>query len=198
MCFEYISYEIMTDVQTIYIVIFAIKILFDGNQISILLWRMFFLFSVVVVVCVRISVVEVVTSVSSVSSMIRVSVGVVIKCSISLRITLGNNMFGGHARYIWVVAVSVWVGVSVWVASVSSCWVSSINMWVYSVMSICRVKKSGIRVGFALGNNMGCCNLGNNMGNGVLVIVVRDYSMVVVDGVVDSMVVDSMVVDGVR
>merc|ERR1711981_1001432 len=122
MCFEYISYEIMTDVQTIYIVIFSIKTLFDGNQISILLWRMFFLFSVVVVVCVRKTVVEVVTSVSS---MIRVSVGVVIKCSISLGFTLGNSMFGGHASDIWVVAVSVWVGVSVWVASVasvSSCW----------------------------------------------------------------------------
>jgi hypothetical protein len=38
-------------------------------------------------------------------------------------------------------------------------------------MSICRVKKSGVRVGFALGNNMG---------NGVLVIVVREDSMVVV------------------
>ena len=137
-CFEYISYEIMTDVQTIYIVIFAIKTLFDRNQISILLWRKFFLFSIDVVVGVRISVVEVVvTSVTSVASVVRVSVGVVVKLRISLGFTLGNNMFGGHARDIWVVAVSVWVGVSVWVASVSSCWVSSINMWVYSMMSIC-------------------------------------------------------------
>lgn len=35
------------------------------------------------------------------------------------------------------------------------------------------------------------------MGDGILVIVVWDDSMVVVDWVVDSMVVDSMVVDGV-
>jgi len=96
-CFEYISYEIMTDVQTIYIVIFAIKTLFDRNQISILLWRKFFLFSIVVVVGVRISVVEVVvTSVTSVASVVRVSVGVVVKLRISLGFTLGNNMFGGY------------------------------------------------------------------------------------------------------
>jgi len=174
----------MTDVQTIYIVIVAIKILFDRNQISILLWRKFFLFSIVVVMGVRKAVVEVVvTSVTSVASVVRVSVGVVVKLRISLGFTLGNNMFGSHARDIWVVAVSVWVGISVWVASVSSCWVSSINMWVYSMMSICRVKKSGISLSFALGNNMG---------DGILVIVVWDDSMVVVDWVVDSMVVDGV------
>ena len=100
----------MTDVQSIYIVIFAINILFVQSQISILLWRKFFLFSVVEVVSVRKTVVEVVTSVASV---MRVSVGVVIKCRISLGFTLGNNMFfGSHTRDIWVVAVSVWVGVS--------------------------------------------------------------------------------------
>merc|ERR1719195_1719313 len=52
------------------------------------------------------------------------------------------------------------------------------------MMSICRVKKGGISLSFTLGNNM--------MGNGILVIVVWGYSMVVVNWVVDSMAVDGI------
>jgi len=97
-CFEYISYEIVTDVQTTYIVIFAIKTLFDRNQIiNTSFWRKFFLLSIDVVVIVWVSVVEVVvTSVTSVASVVWVSVGVVVKLRISLGFTLGNNMFGGY------------------------------------------------------------------------------------------------------
>lgn len=150
------------------------------NCLSILLWRKFFLFSVVIVVVVGIIVVEVVARVASVVPVGVVSVGVVIKCSISLSLSLGNNMFRSYSRGIWVITMSVWVGISVWVlvASVSSCWVSSIYMWVYSMMCIWRVgvvKKSGIRTGISLS-----FALGNNMGNGVLVIVVGEDAMVVV------------------